>query len=81
MPDDGPRITILRSNLRKSPVAKDVNLSYMAKMIRWFSDADLTVLILGPQSVCVMSTLGPPAKCFQNGLPSCGTFEPGLVIF
>ena len=44
----GPRITILRSNLRKSPVAKDVNLSYMGKMIRWFSDADLTVLILGP---------------------------------
>ena len=45
VPDDGPRITILRSNLRKSPVAKDVNLSYMGKMIRWFSDADLTVLM------------------------------------
>ena len=42
LPDDGPRMTILRSNLRKSPVAKDVDLSYMAKMTRGFSDADLT---------------------------------------
>ena len=42
LPDDGPRMTILRSNLRKSPVAKDVDLYYMAKIIRWFSDADLT---------------------------------------
>merc|ERR1712013_335008 len=30
LPDDGSRMAILKSNLRKSPVAKDVDLSYMA---------------------------------------------------
>jgi len=42
LPDDGSRMAILKSNLRKSPVAKDVDLSYMAKMTRGFSGADLT---------------------------------------
>jgi len=42
LPDDGSRMAILKSNLRKSPVAKDVDLDYMAKMTRGFSGADLT---------------------------------------
>merc|ERR1712002_776447 len=42
LPDDGSRMAILKSNLRKSPVAKEVDLSYMAKMTRGFSEADLT---------------------------------------
>merc|ERR1712079_320690 len=36
------RMAILKSNLRKSPVGKEVDLSYMAKMTRGFSGADLT---------------------------------------
>ena len=35
-------MTILRSDLRKSPVAKDMDLPYLAKMTRGLSDADLT---------------------------------------
>ena len=35
-------MAILKSNLRKSPVAKNVDLPYMAKMTRGFSGADLT---------------------------------------
>merc|ERR1719260_565683 len=42
LPDDGSRMAILKSNLRKSPIHKDVDLSYMAKMTRGFSGADLT---------------------------------------
>jgi len=42
LPDDGSRLAILKSNLRKSPVSKDVDLPYMAKMTRGFSGADLT---------------------------------------
>merc|ERR1712147_375710 len=42
MPDDGSRLAILKSNLRKSPIHKDVDLPYMAKMTRGFSGADLT---------------------------------------
>merc|ERR1712001_627483 len=42
LPDDGSRISILKSNLRKTPVAKNVDLSYIAKVTKGFSGADLT---------------------------------------
>merc|ERR1712218_345251 len=42
LPDDGSRMAILKSNLRKSPVADNVDLPYLAKMTRGFSGADLT---------------------------------------
>lgn len=42
LPDDKSRIQILKANLRKSPVAPDVDLDFMAKETRGFSGADLT---------------------------------------
>merc|ERR1712059_224708 len=42
LPDDGSRMAILKANLRKSPVAKEVDVDYLAKMTRGFSGADLT---------------------------------------
>ncbi|CAK8675717.1 transitional endoplasmic reticulum ATPase [Clavelina lepadiformis] len=42
LPDDASRIAILKANLRKSPVAKDVDLQLMAKVTKGFSGADLT---------------------------------------
>lgn len=42
LPDEPSRMAILKSCLRKSPVAKDVPLEYMAKMTPGFSGADLT---------------------------------------
>lgn len=42
LPDDKSRVSILKANLRKSPIAKDVDLEYMAKMTHGFSGADLT---------------------------------------
>merc|ERR1711983_517042 len=42
LPDDGSRMAILKSNLRKIPVAKDVDLDFLAKMTKGFSGADLT---------------------------------------
>jgi len=42
LPDEKSRINILKANLRKSPVAKDVDLDYLAKVAHGFSGADLT---------------------------------------
>merc|ERR1719468_64108 len=42
LPDDGSRMSILKANLRKSPVAKTVDVPYLAKMTKGFSGADLT---------------------------------------
>merc|ERR1712227_21392 len=42
MGDEASRSSILKSNLRKTPVAKSVDMSYMAKVTKGFSGADLT---------------------------------------
>jgi len=42
LPDEGSRTAILKANLRKTPVAKDVDLNYLAKVTKGFSGADLT---------------------------------------
>ncbi|KAI5642938.1 ATPase family associated with various cellular activities (AAA) domain-containing protein [Phthorimaea operculella] len=42
LPDEKSREAILRANLRKSPIAKDVDLTYIAKVTQGFSGADLT---------------------------------------
>eukprot|EP00696_Hemimastix_kukwesjijk_P008821 gnl/Hemi2/21147_TR7010_c0_g1_i1.p1 gnl/Hemi2/21147_TR7010_c0_g1~~gnl/Hemi2/21147_TR7010_c0_g1_i1.p1 ORF type:complete len:790 (-),score=344.96 gnl/Hemi2/21147_TR7010_c0_g1_i1:268-2637(-) len=42
LPDYGSRSSILKANLRKSPVSRDVNLNYIAQVTEGFSGADLT---------------------------------------
>jgi len=42
LPDDGSRKSILKANLRKTPVAKEVDLNYLARVAKGFSGADLT---------------------------------------
>jgi len=42
LPDLPSRVQILKSNLRKSPIAKDVDLDYIAQHTNGFSGADLT---------------------------------------
>jgi len=42
LPDEPSRISILKANLRKTPIAKEVNLDYLAKVTHGFSGADLT---------------------------------------
>lgn len=42
LPNEPSRLSILTAALRKSPIAKDVNLGYLAKSTHGFSGADLT---------------------------------------
>ena len=42
LPDEVSRLAILQSALRKSPIADDVDLPYMARILNGFSGADLT---------------------------------------
>merc|ERR1719399_210225 len=42
LPDEGSRLNILKSVLRKSPVAPDVDLTYLSRTLHGFSGADLT---------------------------------------
>merc|ERR1712124_48904 len=52
MPDLPARLSILRATLRKSPVSKDVDLSYLASQTDKFTGADLTEIC---QSACKLA--------------------------
>uniref|UniRef100_A0A0N5ACT2 AAA_lid_3 domain-containing protein n=1 Tax=Syphacia muris TaxID=451379 RepID=A0A0N5ACT2_9BILA len=42
LPDEASRVQILKSNLRKTPIASDVDLNFLSKSTVGFSGADLT---------------------------------------
>lgn len=42
MPDQPSRLGVLKANLRKTPIAKDVDLNFLANITDGFSGADLT---------------------------------------
>merc|ERR1719473_240513 len=42
LPDEGSRMNILKSVLRKSPISGEVDLTYLARTLHGFSGADLT---------------------------------------
>jgi len=44
LPDKPSRLSIIKANLRKTPVAKDVDYNYMADLTEGFSGADLSEL-------------------------------------
>jgi len=44
LPDQPSRLGVLKANLRKTPIAKDVDLDFVAKITEGFSGADLTEL-------------------------------------
>jgi transitional endoplasmic reticulum ATPase len=52
MPDYESRLGILRATLRKSPISKDVDLSYLASQTDKFTGADLTEIC---QSACKLA--------------------------
>jgi transitional endoplasmic reticulum ATPase len=42
LPDQPSRLSILKANLRKTPIARDVDLNFVANITDGFSGADLT---------------------------------------
>lgn len=42
MPDQPSRLGILKANLKKTPIARDVDLNFIAQLTDGFSGADLT---------------------------------------
>lgn len=42
LPDEGSRLAIFKANLRKSPIAPDVDIEHLARVTKGFSGADLT---------------------------------------
>nr|WCZ58544.1 cell division cycle protein 48 [Andalucia godoyi] len=57
LPDDPSRLSILKSNLRKTPIAPDVDLSLISKATAGFSGADLTEICQRAVKMAIRETI------------------------
>ena len=92
LPDQPSRLSILKANLRKSPIAPDVDMNFMAQITEGFSGADLTEIcqraakaairesIAADARVKAMQELNPDYQVTQDPVPQIGRkhFEEAL---
>ncbi|CAF5117419.1 unnamed protein product, partial [Rotaria magnacalcarata] len=57
LPDEKSRVSILKSALRKSPVARDVDLQLLANVTKGFSGADLTEICQGACEIAIRESI------------------------
>lgn len=62
LPDMPSRLSILKANLRKSPISKDVDLNFMARITEGFSGADLTEICQRAAKAAVRESITADAK-------------------
>jgi len=58
MPDQASRLSILKSNLRKSPVHKDVDLEYIASKLDKYTGADITEICQRAAKLAIRESIG-----------------------
>ena len=57
LPDDNSRLQILKAQLRRSPVAADVDLSAIAKATNGFSGADLAFIVQRASKMAIKESI------------------------
>lgn len=79
LPDKPSRLSILKANLRKTPLAKDIELNFMADLTEGFSGADLYELSQRASKAAVREAIEAEARIkaareldpnFGNNLPT-----------
>lgn len=81
LPDKGSRIAILRANLRKSPVARNVDLEYLAGITEGFSGADLTEICQRACKLAIREAIEAEIKAERQrqsrpGIPMDEDYDP-----
>ncbi|KAM7418850.1 hypothetical protein PAMA_016124 [Pampus argenteus] len=81
LPDKGSRTAILRANLRKSPVARDVDLEYLSGITEGFSGADLTEICQRACKLAIREAIEAEIKAERQrqsrpGIPMDEDFDP-----
>jgi len=67
LPDLPSRISIFRAVLRKSPVAKNVDLEYMAAKTEGFSGADITEICQRAAKLAIRQAIGKEIEMSAQG--------------
>jgi len=75
LPDEKSREAILKANLRKSPVAKDVDLTYLAKVAHGFSGADLTEICQRACKLAIREAIEAEIKREKERIPNDASMD------
>lgn len=81
LPDKPSRTAILNANLRKSPVARDVDLEYLSSITDGFSGADLTEICQRACKLAIREAIEAEIKAERQrqsrpGIPMDEDFDP-----
>ncbi|XP_017281180.1 zgc:136908 [Kryptolebias marmoratus] len=81
LPDKPSRMAILKANLRKSPVAKDVDLDFLSGITEGFSGADLTEICQRACKLAIREAIEAEIKAERQkqsrpGIPMDEDFDP-----
>merc|ERR1712186_114165 len=75
LPDEASRISILGAALRKTPVAKEVDIAYLAKLTNGFSGADLTEICQRAVKLAIRENIEAEIKREKEKLESPGAMD------
>ena len=62
LPDQPSRLGILKANLRKTPIAKDISLEFIAQITEGFSGADITEICQKSAKAAVRDSIEAEAR-------------------
>merc|ERR1712227_536375 len=81
LPDEASRLSIFKANLRKSPVAQDVDVGHLARVTKGFSGADITEICQRACKLaireCIEKDIAHARELESKGLEDMdGDFDP-----
>lgn len=79
LPDLPSRVSILKSSLRKSPLAKDVDIEFLAKKTPGFSGADLTEICQRAVKLAIRESIEKEIERSRNKMETEETKEEDEV--
>jgi len=79
LPDYESRISVFKAVLRKSPVAKDVDIPFLARKTEGFSGADITEICQRATQMAIRQSIELDAQRAERGLDDMETDAKDLV--
>lgn len=67
LPDEESRLSILKAQLRKTPIASDVDLAYISKHTHGFSGADMSYIVQRAVKLAIKEAIAAEVKRAKEG--------------
>lgn len=76
LPDQASRLAVLRASLRKSPIASDVDLAYLAQVTQGYSGADLTEICQRACKLAIRESIEKERQASHDPNAMEGEYDP-----